>query len=180
MNIKSKMRSFVLVLSLIATAGCSSMQPQDFSAVMPRFSPEQYFLGDTKGQGVFYGRSDNVELRFTALFHGEWDGKAVTLHEDINYDSGKKENRTYTFTKISENKYYLTCGECVGKGTLESFGNTLKWTYSIKQKIDDSVWTFDLENWMFLQQDGLVLTREYVKKFGLRVGQVFMGIQKKD
>ena len=36
--------------------------------------------------------------------------------------------------------------------------------------------TFD--DWMFLQEDGVVLNRAYASKFGIGLGEIFMSVQK--
>lgn len=157
---------------------CGSMRPEQFTQIEPRFQPEQYFLGKTRGVGQFWDRFANMKLNFVVDLDGTWDGKILTLKEILKYDSGEIVNRIYEITKISENIYELRCPDLDGVGKIESYGNTLKWSYHLKQKIGDRLITLYFDDWMFLREGGLVLNRAFGQKWGFAVGEVFMSVQK--
>lgn len=155
------------------------MQVSSFSAKTPRFVPEEYFVGKTLGQGVFYDRFGRVQTSFRAELNGQLDGNLLTLEEKLVYESGETVHRTYKITRLSENNYEVRAADLDGVGLIQSFGNALQWNYRLKQKIGDSLWTLTFDDWMFLQNDGLVLNRATATKFGLEVGEVFMVISKR-
>lgn len=174
----------ILISILAATAlifglnSCSSMEPQQFASISPRFLPEQYFLGKTKGTGQFWDRSANLRLNFTVDLDGSWDGKTLILKEILKYDSGEITNRTYEIIKVSDHLYEVRCPDLDGIGKIESYGNTLKWSYYLKQKIGERIITLYFDDWMFLQSGGIVLNRAFGQKWGFAIGEVFMSIQK--
>ena len=154
------------------------MKPQQFSEGSPRFIPEQYFLGKTKGTGQFWDRFSNLKLNFTAELEGSWDGKILSLKEILRYDSGEVVNRVYEITKINDNLYEIRCPDLDGVGKIESYGNTLKWSYYLKQKIGARLITLYFDDWMFLRDDNIILNRAFGHKWGFDIGEVFMSVQK--
>lgn len=154
------------------------MKPQSFEETTPRFILENYFSGHTRGYGMFYDRFGHVQLNFTADLEGKWESGVLTLNETLKYEDGREFHRTYKITKVNENLYNVECPDLIGKATIESYGNTLKWTYNLRQLIGSSYWVLSFDDWMFLKDDGVVLNRAYAKKFGVRIGEVFISIRK--
>jgi hypothetical protein len=173
----------LMVLCLIAiafTSACSTMKPQDFADQSPILKPEQYFVGETKGHGVFYDRFRNLKTRFIVSLSGAWDGtKVLSLKERLSYQDGTKTERTFTITKQNEHLYEVTMADLVGPGTIEVFGNCMRWSYRLNQDVGGGrIVTLTFDDWMFLQEDGVVLNRAYASKFGIGLGEVFMSVQK--
>src|SRR6187402_1115288 len=99
---------FLIILVVFSSLNsCGSMKVQQFTDVEPRFIPEQYFLGKTKGTGQFWDRFSDLQLNFTVDLDGTWDGKILSLKEVLRYDSGEVVNRAYEITKINDNLYEL-------------------------------------------------------------------------
>lgn len=170
----------VLVVAILCSLmSCGpSMKPEDFASYAPRFIPEEYFSGKLKGQGMFYDRFENVRMRFTIDLEGSFDGEVLTLKENLLYETGEKLFREYRLRKLDQNTYRVETADMPEPGTIVSYGNALRWSYRLKQKIGESIWTLSFDDWMFLQQDGLVLNRAFASKWGFRVGEVFMVVQK--
>lgn len=173
---------WILSLILFASAcqlwGCSSMKVEDFAQQSPRFLMEEYFVGKTKGNGIFFDRSGTARVFFTVDLEGKWDGKVLNLSEVLTYSSGEVLKRDYKITKVSEELYIATTPDIVGEATIKSSGNALNWSYRLKQDIGGSIWTLTFDDWMFLSSDGTVLNRAWASKFGFGVGEVFMSIKK--
>jgi len=167
-----------LLLTLLVLTSCSSISPEDFRDHTPRFVPEEYFVGKSRGHGIFFDRFGKAQVSFVIDLEGSWDGKVITLTEHLVYDSGEKLERIYEITKIDDHHYEARTADIVGVAKLESYGNVLKWTYDLRQKIADSIWTLHFNDWMWLQSDGVVINRAYASKFGFDVGEVIMSVQK--
>lgn len=171
---------FILSLSVISliTSSCSNMKVQSFADKKPEFIPELFFIGKTTGTGQFWDRFNKLSLSFSVELDGKWDGKFLILDEILRYDSGETFNRQYKIEKIDRHLYTVESVDLAEKGTIEAYGNTLKWTYTLKQKIGDRTINLNFNDWMFLQPNGIVLNRAFAEKFRLGVGEVIMSIQK--
>jgi hypothetical protein len=154
------------------------MHPSDFAQETPRLLPEEFFLGHTEGSGVFFDRFGKIQKRFIIDLHGKQQEDGFFLNELLRYSDGETVTREYRFTKINENLYEATADGVVGKATIEAYGNTLRWSYRLKQMINGSEWTLTFDDWMFLQESGVLLNRAKAYKFGIFVGEVFMSVRK--
>lgn len=171
-------RTLVLGAFACLLASCSSTEILDFKETSPRFLMEEFFLGKTVGQGMFYDRFGNLAVTFSVELNGTWDGKNLTLDEVLSYDTGETLQRTYQIEKIDEHHYIAHTADVDGVVDIAAYGNALEWRYRLRQKIGDSVWTLSFDDWMFLRDDGTVLNRAVASKWGFEVGQVFMAIRK--
>lgn len=175
-------RSILVLVVLLMTGflmfGCHTMKPKDFDGQGSRLVPEEYFLGKTRGQGMFFDRFGNAKRSFSVDLEGTWDGKVLTLKEHLVYENGETLDRVYAIKKIDEHNYEASTADFVDTATIESWGNTMKWTYSLRQKIGDSIWVLNFDDWMHLQGDEIIINRAYAKKLGIHVGEVFMSVHK--
>jgi hypothetical protein len=155
------------------------MEPSDFQDKPIKLVPEEYFSGKTKGVGVFYNRFGDLKTSFIVTLNGY--SKSPTefiLEEQLIYENGEKLNRVYKIEKINPNLYHAYTEDIDGVGIIEVYGNTMKWTYDLNQEVKKSKILLHFNDWMHLQQDGIILNRAYASKFGLNVGEVFMSIRK--
>lgn len=169
---------YLLAVILISLSGCASMQAKDFIKNEPRFIPEEYFLGKTRGDGVFYGPTGKVAARFGVDLEGSWDGSTLTLKEQLVYDWGETVKRTFLIRKLDDHRYEVTADDLVEPGLIESYGNALRWRYRLRQKVGDRVLTLRFDDWMFLERDGVVLNRAEARWTLFHAGEVFMAVRK--
>jgi hypothetical protein len=154
------------------------MKPQDFEQESLKLVPEQYFLGTTRGVGVFFDRFGDLQTSFTVDLVGTWDGKVLTLTENLLYKNGDKLTRIYNIEKKNEHEYIGHTPDVEGDINIEVYGNTMKWIYNLNQDIDKSKVLLHFNDWMHLQPDGIILNRAYASKYGIGLGEVFMSIRK--
>ena len=171
-------RILVLVLSITFLTGCSSMKPEDFAGKEPRFLIEDYFAGRTKAWGIFQDRFGTVRRQFQVDIEGTWDGEILTLVEDFRYDDGEREQRTWRIRKTGEHGYEGSADGVIGKAEGSAFGNALNWRYDFDLKVGDSSWTVTFDDWLFLQDDGIVINRAEVTKFGIQIGDLTLVFRK--
>ena len=66
----------------------------------------------------------------------------------------------------------------VGTATGTAYGKALNWRYDLEIEIDGKPWTFSFDDWMFLHEDGVMVNRAEMKKWGIRVGDVTLFFRK--
>jgi hypothetical protein len=168
----------LLTLLLLSLAGCGGMRPTDFKDEPLRLVPEIYFEGKSRGVGVFFDRFGGLQTSFVVDVEGSFRDDILTLTEKLTYKNGETLDRVYVIKKMSNNRYIGTTPDVEGDIIIEVYGNTMKWTYDLNQKINNSIVLLHFNDWMHLQPDGIILNRAYASKFGIRVGEVFMSIRK--
>jgi len=171
---------FGLLLSLFALAGCSSMTPEEIARDEPRFRIEEYFLGKTRAYGVFEDRFGKIRRQFVVDILGYDDDGTFVLDEDFLYADGEREQRTWRIRPIGENGYEGTADDIVGTARGVVVGNTLNWHYQMDLKVGDGTWRVRFDDWMLLQDDGVLLNRAYVSRWGFQIGSVSLAFRKED
>ena len=165
------------VLAFIS--GCSAGGSLDHYADMqPKLKLEEYFNGPIKAWGIVQDRSGKITRRFSIDMVGEWDGDTGTLSEDFKYYDGEEQQRVWTIKKVADQKYEGTAGDIVGKakGTLN--GNAVQWAYIMNIDVGDKTYKINFDDWMFLMEDGVLINRSYLKKFGFTVAELTLFMQK--
>ena len=169
----------LLIASLVLIAGCASIEPQDYRDERPALDLFRYFDGTVDAWGQFQDRSGKVVKRFKVLIRGTVRDGRLTLEEDFAYSDGKRERRVWTIERTSEGRYRGTAGDVVGEAEGRSAGNALNWRYVLALEVDGRTWHVSLDDWMFLHEDGVLLNRAEMSKFGFRLGEVFIAFRKR-
>ncbi len=168
-HVRSLFAGFVTVLLL---GGCSPMKPEDFQSVEPHFVLEDYFLGTTRAYGLFEDRFGTVRRQFTVTIEGRMEGDELVLEEDFFYRDGERERRVWRIRKQPDGTYRGRADDIVGEAVGIAAGNALNWSYRMDLKVGGGAWRVTFDDWMFLQDDGVMLNRARVGKWGLEIGRV--------
>ena len=163
-------RGIVTLLTLVMT-GCGGMKPEDFAGREPRLLPEVYFAGQTRAYGLFVDRFGDLQRQFVVDIEGTWDGETLTMDESFRYDDGETERRVWRIVKIGAHAYEGRADDVIGVAEGKAYGNVLNWRYRLALKVGDSVWNVNFDDWMFLQDDQVVINRAEVTKFGFKLGE---------
>ena len=172
------MRLLFLLLTLTLLSCASDMNVKNFENEKPRFVLEDYFDGKTKAWGMFHDRFGNLKRSFKVDITGTLDNDTLTLDEKFIYNDGEKESRIWSIKILGNNKYSGTADDVIGEATGISSGNALNWKYKLNLKVKESTIAVDFDDWMFLQDDNILMNRAEVKKWGLVLGVVSITFKK--
>ena len=139
---------------------------------------ERFLAGPLKLTGLFQDRFGALRRQFEADAHGTWDGKTLTLVEDFLYDDGQREQRTWRIEKVGENRYRGSAGGVIGMAEGETRGRVFTWRYHFALPVGGKIWKVRFNDWMFLQNDEILINRAEVTRFGIRIGQLVCVFQK--
>lgn len=173
-----KLAPAVFVL-LALLAGCSSISPDAYRAEQPRLDVFAYFDGTVDAWGQFEDRSGKVVKRFTVEIRGRVQGDRLTLDEDFRYSDGTTQKRVWTVERQPEGRYTGTAGDVVGAASGEAAGNALRWRYVLALEVDGRTWHVDFDDWMYLQDERVMLNRSAMSKFGIRLGEVMIAFRRR-
>lgn len=169
----------ILGLAILVLSGCASMKISDFENTEPAFVLEEYFNGPMTAYGVVKGRSGKIMASFRGELVGSWDTNGVgTLDEVFIYDDGSRQERVWTFTPTGDNTYIGTANDVVGPSPMITVGNTLKMDYTLQIQRNGNPINVQVEDWLHLQEDGVIINHSQMYKFGIRVGELVITIIK--
>lgn len=173
------MRIFAVIAGfLIFLTGCSA-KIEDYQADSPKLHLDEYFVGDIVAYGMVQDRSGKVTQRFRADIVGTWEGNQGELDEVFYWDDGREETRVWTLTKTGENSYEGTAGDVVGVAKGTTAGNALHWVYQLEVPFRDGTIAVTLDDWMYLLDEDRLVNRTEMRKFGFRVGEITIYMEKK-
>lgn len=162
-----------LVLACLLTVtllGCGGPEIQQFANTKPKLVLEDYFYGKTKGWGMFHDRNGNVKRQFVVEIDGTWDGSTLVLDEKFSYPDGTNDGRVWTIKKLADGSYEGRAADVDGPAQGTTAGQALRWSYHLMLKVDDSTWRVHMDDWMYLQPDGVLINRTVMSKLGLELG----------
>ncbi len=164
------------VLTLLS--GCAGHKLEAYKLHQPSLDLKAYFSGPIKAWGLVQDRSGRVTQRFDVEMVGTWDGDVGTLKEQFQYYDGKTQERIWTIRKVSDGGYEGSAGDIVGTAQGKIEGNAMRWAYVMDLKVGDRNYHVTFDDWMFLMNDGVLINRSYLKKFGITVAELTLFMQK--
>ena len=174
------MKKTIAVLLMVILSGCSQMQIDQISQSQPELKIEEYFDGKVYAWGIFEDRFGTIRRQFQVEIDGDWDGKTLTLDEQFLYDDGERDQRIWEITSSGSGNYEGQAADVLGTAAGTSQGNALNWKYDIDLKVGDGSWRVTFDDWMLLQQGGVLINRAYVKKWGFTIGTVTLSFMRGD
>ena len=156
------------------------MHIEDVRQTEPKLNIEEYFDGKVYAWGLFEDRFGVIKRQFLVEIDGTWDGETLRLEEEFLYNDGERDHRTWIIESTQPETYSGTAADVAGTATGISAGNTLNWRYELDLKVGDGTWRVKFDDWMVLQQGGVMLNRAYIKKWGLTLGTVTLSFMRGD
>ena len=168
-----------IAAAILLLSGCSGVDISTYADNRPRFDIFSYFSGDTRGWGIVQDRSGEMTRQFVVDIVGETnEAGELVLTEDFLWNDGERSRRIWTIAREGDNSFSGTASDVIGSASGISAGNALNWSYVLALEVDGSTWEISFDDWMFLQEDGVLLNRATMSKFGLTVGEVIIAFKK--
>lgn len=166
------------ILSILSACGGPSLS--HYKETSPQLDLQSYFTGPIKAWGIVQDYKGNVKRRFDVDMVGTWDGDTGTLDEVFHYYDGAKDERVWTIKKLSANTYQGSAHDIIGSAKGEVEGSAMRWAYEMNLDVGGKAYRITFDDWMFMMNDGILINRSYLKKFGLTVGELTLFMQKQD
>lgn len=167
----------------VLLGGCAGVEVEHYRSAQPVLDLPRYFDGTIDGWGMFQSRSGDVVKRFHVVIDARWtrrDGQDVgTLDERFTWSDGTTSRRVWTVTRNGNQGFVGRADDVVGAARGEAAGNALRWRYVLALPVDGRVWNVDVDDWMFLIDDKVMLNRSAISKFGIHVGDVTLSFTRR-
>ncbi|MEZ9956503.1 hypothetical protein OAW_02880 [Vibrio cyclitrophicus ZF170] len=179
MNPKTKILKFTLaILSLTWLVGCGSASLDNHASTTPELKLETFFNGELKAYGMVLDRSGDLLRRFDVKLIATWEGNNGVIKEWFFFADGERSTRVWNLIKTGENTYTGTANDVVGTAYGETQGSALYWKYDLEIEVDGSTYEVVLDDWMFLMDEKRLFNKTEMSKFGFKVGEVILYIEK--
>lgn len=168
----------LLLEVMIMLGGCTGPKVQDYASDQPVMKFDEFFNGPVKAWGIVQDRSGKIVQKMDIDMVGTWSGDKGTLDESFTYYDGKKMTRQWQITKVADNKFVGTASDIKGQAKGESSGGAIRWNYVMKLEVGGTTYDVTFDDWMYAMNDGIVVNRSYLTKFGFRVAELSLFMQK--
>ena len=176
----SQFKLMLTIGALFMLTGCASTSLDAYKGTTPKADIKDYFNGPVKAWGIVQDWRGHVVRRFDVDMVGEWKGETGTLKEKFHYYDGKTQERVWTIKKLADGSYEGTAGDILGIATGQAEGSAVNWHYVMDLPVDNTTYRIRFDDWMWVMNDGVMINRSYLKKFGVTVSEltIFMKKQK--
>ena len=173
-------KQLIIILFFIAMGGisCSSPNLTDYANTAPELSLEAFFNGDLKAYGIVLDRNGKLTRRFSVTIKAEWENNKGIINEWFIFDDGEKSTRTWQLTKEKNNTYSGTANDVIGVAKGNTNGSALYWEYDLLITVDGREYQVTLDDWMYLIDNNRLFNKTDITKFGFKVGEVILYIEK--
>ncbi|PLY12816.1 MAG: DUF3833 domain-containing protein [Sedimenticola sp.] len=169
----------IVLMILLLLSGCSGVKVSEYRQEQPRLILEEYFNGTIDAWGMFQDRDGKVIKRFNVVIDAHWKGKQGVLDERFTYSDGTQQQRVWHIERTGDANYTGRADDVVGTASGEVSGNALRWLYTLRLPVNDAVYDVQFDDWMYLQEDGVMINRSSMKKFGFTLGEVTLFFRKR-
>lgn len=172
------MRYLLILVVLLGLTACSGPRVTDYRDREPVLQLETFFDGPMTAHGVVKSRGGTVIRSFNATIDASWSGDTGTLVEDFVFDDGEEQQRIWTLVRTGPGTYTGTAGDVVGAGELEVSGNAVFLDYVLRIPYGDGTIDVRVDDRMYLVSPDVLINESTLNKFGVRVGELLLVIQR--
>lgn len=166
-----------LILLLILITSCSA-DIADYEETYPKFDIKSYFNGEFIGYGMVQDYSSQVTRRFCVELKGTWENNEGQLAEVFYFNDGEISYRTWQLTKLPGEEYTGTAEDVVGSAGGKQSGSAFHWQYQLLVSIDDDIYQFDMDDWLYQVDEYRVFNRTTMNKVGIKVAEITLFFDK--
>ncbi|MDG2176895.1 MAG: DUF3833 domain-containing protein [Gammaproteobacteria bacterium] len=168
----------IFIIAVVFLAGCSRVTLDDYRDTTPVLDLKTFFDGPLMAYGILQDRSGKVTRRFKATIDASWNGEQGTLVEHFIYDDGEEQDRIWQLSHLGNGRYTGVAGDVVGSASGEISGAAFNWKYNLEVPYNDGTIVVNLDDWLFLINEDHLMNRTVLRKFGFRVGELSLVIEK--
>lgn len=172
------LQTIAMIGVLTMLNGCTGNNLDYYKGTTPQADIKEYFNGPIKAWGIVQDRSGRVTRRFDVSMVGNWEGDVGTLTENFDYYDGKQQGRVWTIKKFPDGAYEGTASDIIDKAVGKTEGSAVRWNYVMDLPVGETTYRIRFDDWMWVMNDGVLINRSYLKKFGITVAELTIFMQK--
>ena len=175
---KASLKTVLVVVGMILISACSSVTIDRYADNQPQLVAEEFFNGQLRAHGIVKDRSGEVIRYFNASINAYWVDGIGTLDERFVFDDGEQQTRVWKLQPNADGSYVATAGDVIGDGKLKMAGNSLFLDYVLRIPYGDDTIDLRIDDRMYLVSEKVLLNESVMTKWGFKVGQITLVIEK--
>jgi hypothetical protein len=175
---KAPLKAALVVLGMFFISSCSSVTVDRYADNQPQLVAEEFFNGQLRAHGIVKDRGGEVIRYFNASINAYWIDGIGTLDERFVFDDGEQQTRVWKLQPNADGSYVATAGDVIGEGKLKVAGNSLFLDYVLRIPYGDDSIDLRIDDRMYLVSEKVLLNESVMTKWGFKVGQITLVIEK--
>ena len=160
------------LLFLVGLASCASPALDQFAGSQPVFDPVRFFTGHVQSWGVLENRSGEPTTPITTDCLGNPDGTdGVHMMQHLT-EGAKSQVRAWHMRRVTASRYEATANDIVGTAAGDVSGRVFHLRYTLALAPGNALKNVSMDQWMYLMDDGSLVNRATVSKFGTILAEV--------
>lgn len=155
-----------------------AQKPNEYKDVGTPFDIRQSLNGEMVCEGVIYGPTGRVVSRFVAEMNAEWNGDEGFMTEKFKYDTGGSLDRSWNLRVKENGQIEATAPDIIGEGSGQQAGSGVQLKYTIQLPESAGGYVLNTTDWMYLMENGTIINRSQMRKFGIKVCELVATIRK--
>lgn len=172
------MRIATLLMLTCLLGACGAVSVDEYVDTRPALDLRTFFDGELRAYGMLQDRGGRMTRRFTATLQGSWNGEQGTLVEHFVFDDGEEQDRTWHLRHLGGGRYEGSAGDVIGTAAGTTGGAVFQWNYVLDVPWREGSIAVTLDDWLYLVDERHLLNRTELNKFGFRVGELTLLIEK--
>lgn len=162
---------------MLRPLGFKGQNPSEYSETTPLLKIQNKLQGPMISEGIIFGPMGRIVSRFVARMDGSWDGPNGILKEEFAFASGGTQYREWRLKLGDNDSFSGTADDIIGQMRGQSSGATTRMTYRLKLAPDAGGHVLNVVDWMYLLENGTILNRSQMRKFGVKVAELVATIR---
>jgi hypothetical protein len=171
-------KATLIVFALTVISACSSVTIDEYADNKPLLVPEKFFDGQLSAHGIVKDRGGHLIRYFSAKIKADWVDGIGTLDESFVFDDGEQQTRVWKLKPQPDGSYVATAGDVIGEGKMKAAGNSLFLDYVLRIPYGDGTIDLRIDDRMYLVSERVLLNESVMTKWGFKVGQITLVIEK--
>lgn len=171
-------KAALVAFVLAAVSACSSVTIDEYDDNKPLLVPEKFFDGQLSAHGIVKDHGGQVIRYFSAEIKANWVNGIGTLDEKFVFDDGEQQTRVWKLKPEPDGSYVATAGDVIGEGKMKVAGNSLFLDYVLRIPYGDGTIDLRIDDRMYLVSERVLLNESVMTKWGFKVGQITLVIEK--
>jgi hypothetical protein len=171
----------LIIMSIICflIPGCNNNSIEHYNSKKNKVDLRSFFNGDIEAWGALFDYQGRQTRTFYAAIKGTWEQNNGVLEEWFVFDDGEKTERKWDVHFSDDQIFTGTAKDVIGTAHGRQNGNAVNLHYVLNVPYNNSTINLNMDDWMYLVGDKVIVNRTSMKKFGFKVGEIVLFMKKK-
>jgi len=175
----NKLKFLAMSFVCFIFSGCTNNSIDYYGDKSNKMDLKNFFDGEIEGWGSLFDFNGRQTRSFKVEIKGKWEGDVGVLEEWFIFDDGEKTQRTWNIVFSDKNSFVGSAGDVIGEAKGKINGNAVNLNYVLNIPYKNSTINLNMDDWMYLVEENMILNRTSMKKFGFKVGEIVLVMKKK-